>query len=229
MDLALSPDFEAYWCYLILFSLALTVAVIQVRQLLKGLPNIWATARAWLLLAAYTAVPIALFWLLDRADAIHDTSLFAAILVGLTYRQILTGGTQGITVPGGFAKAWQPFVTWSDNIAAGISARIARNRSRYDQDVIQQLATHDDIFDNVRKTILNRSADPSKVQAALDDFNKLKPPLDDAGVQRRKANDLYYALKALPEVDSDRFLRDNGIISNCTTICMHASGPVSCS
>src|ERR1700748_2075579 len=112
MDQALSPDLEAYWCYAIVFFLAVIVAAVQVRLLLKGLANAWATARAWLLLGAYTAVPLLLFWALDRADALHDTSLFAAILVALTYRQILAGSSQGITVPSGLATAWQPFVTW---------------------------------------------------------------------------------------------------------------------
>ena len=213
MDSALSPDIEAYWCYLVLFAIALAVAGIRVRRLLQGFANIWATAPSWLLLAAYTAVPVVLFWLLDRADALHDTSIFAAILVAVTYQQILTGGSQGMVVPGGFAKAWQPFVTWSDNIAAGISARIARNNRRYDDKVIHHLATDGAIFEKVRRMILNRSADPGKIQTAIDAFNSLRPPLDDAGVQERKANYLYYALKALPDVDSDQELRDLGVIS----------------
>jgi hypothetical protein len=213
MDSALSPDIEAYWCYLALFAIALAVAGIRVRRLLQGFANIWATAPAWLLLAAYTAVPVVLFWLLDRADALHDTSIFAAILIAVTYQQILTGGSQGMVVPGGFAKAWQPFVTWSDNIAAGISARIARNNRRYDDKVIHHLATDGAIFEKVRRMILNRSADPGKVQTAIEAFSSLKPPLDDAGVQERKASYLYYALKALPDVDSDQELRDLGVIS----------------
>jgi len=188
MDLALSPDIEAYWCYLILSGISAAVAATQVRRLLKGLANIWASAGAWLLFAAYTAVPVGLFWLLDRADALHDTSLFAAILIALTYRQILSGSDQGIVVPGGFAKAWQPFLTWSDNLAAGINSRIARNTSRYDGGVIHQLATNPEVFDIVRKTILNSNstAEPAKFQTALDDFNQLQPPLDDADVQERK-------------------------------------------
>jgi len=213
MDLALSPDIEAYWCYLILFCLALIVAVIQVRLLLKTLPNIWASAGAWLLLAAYTVVPIALFWLLDRADALHDTSVFAAILIALTYRQILSGGTQGMPVPGGFAQAWQPFVTWSNKVAAGISARIARNNSRYDGTLIEKLAANPEVYDYVRKTVLNRTSDPAKVQAALADLDKLKSTLDDAGVLEKKANYLYYALKDVPDVDSDRLLLNMGLTS----------------
>jgi hypothetical protein len=212
MDQALSPDLEAYWCYAIVLVLALFVAAAQTRQLLRGLANAWATARAWLLLAAYTSVPLLLFWVLDRADALHDTSLFAAILVALTYRQILTGGSQGINVPTGLAQAWQPFVTWSNHVAASISARIARNNSRFDQAVIARLVNEPPAFEQIRKTVLNHSADPVKVQAALDSRDKLKPPLDDAGVLERKASDLFLMLKALPDVDANRFLLDNNLI-----------------
>jgi hypothetical protein len=213
LDLSLSPDFEAYWCYCILAALALIVAAVQVRALLKGFTNAWSTARAWLLLAAYTAVPVALFWVLDRADALHDTSVFAAILVAITYRQILSGGAQGVTVPGGFAKAWKPFVTWSDNIAAGIRDRIARNASQYDAKVTDHLATEPTVFDDVKSKVLNHSADPAQVQLSLDEFDKQKPPLDDAGVLQKKATYLYFALKALPEIDADKLLKDKKIIT----------------
>lgn len=213
MDLSLSPDLEAYWCYCILAALALVVAGVQVRGLLKGFTNAWSTARAWLLLGAYTTVPIALFWLLDRADALHDTSLFAAILVAITYRQILSGGTQGVTVPGGFAKAWKPFVAWSDNVAAGIRDRIARNASRYDAKVTDHLATDATVFEEVRRKVLNHSVNPGQVQSALDEFDKQKPPLDDTGVLQKKATYLYFALKALPEIDADKLLKDKQVIT----------------
>jgi hypothetical protein len=212
VDLSLSPDLEAFWCYLILASLAVLVAVIQVRTLLKGYTNAWSSARAWLLVAAYSAVPISLFWLLDRADALHDTSVFGAVLVAITYRQILSGTTQGIAVPGGLSKAWQPFVTWSDSVAAAIRDRIARNNSRYDAKAIDKLATSP-VFDEVHKIVLDRASDPAQAQLALDAYDKLKPPLDDSGVKRKKAAYLYLALKALPDVDADRLLKDKGAIS----------------
>ncbi|MGI8743903.1 MAG: hypothetical protein ACR2NN_15270 [Bryobacteraceae bacterium] len=214
MDLALSPDFEAYWCYLTLFSIALIVAIIQVRGLLKGFNNVWADARAWLLLAAYTAVPIALFWLLDRADALHDTSFFAAVVVAVTYRQILSGGTQGMPVPGGFSKAWQPFVTWSDNIAGVIRDRLARKNSCFAADVINHLVEKPEVYEEVRRTVLIGAANPAEVQSQIDEYDKLKPPLDDTGVLKKKATFLYYTLKKLPEVKAEKLLCERGVISS---------------
>jgi len=49
---------------------------------------------------AYTLIPLALFWLLDRTNAIHDTSLFAAILIGVGYQQILSGSFATLKAPG---------------------------------------------------------------------------------------------------------------------------------
>jgi len=213
MDQALAPDLEAYWCYALVLFLAVIVAAVQARQLVKGLANAWATVRAWLLLGAYTCVPIVLFWALDRADALHDTSLFAAILVALTYRQILAGSGQGVTVPSGLATAWQPFVTWSTSVAAGISARIARNNSRFDQAVVAKLLSDPKAYEDVRKTVLNHTPDPAKTQADLDSRDKLKPPLDDAGVLERKATYLYLTMKGLPDIDSDIFFLQKGLIS----------------
>jgi hypothetical protein len=213
LDLSLSPDLEAYWCYLILFTIGLIVASIQVRELLRDFTNGWATAQAWILLAAYTVVPVALFWLLDRADAMHDTSLFAAILVGATYRQILTGGSSAVNVPGGFAKAWQPFVVWSDHVAAGIRARIERNKGQYEGKVIQHIATTPAVYDKIRRLVLNSSTKPAELQARLNDLDTLQPPLDEAGVLERKAALLYTILKDLPAINLDQFLLDEGVIS----------------
>jgi hypothetical protein len=213
LDLSLSPDLEAYWCYLLLFCLSFIVALVQVRTLLKGYRNVWATTQSWLLLSAYTSVPLLLFWVLDRADALHDTSLFATILIALTYRQILAGGNQSITIPSGLASAWQPFVAWSDKIAAGIRDRIARNSSRYDREVIQSLATRNEVYEKLRRLVLNRAPNPADLQKQLDSFNALSPPLDQEGVLERKATYLYFSLRALPDVDAERVFRDEGIIS----------------
>lgn len=68
----------------------------------------------WLLFFAYTFLPVALFWFLDRSNAIHDTSLFAAVLIGFGYRQILSGELTSIRPAGDISKFWQPFAAWAD-------------------------------------------------------------------------------------------------------------------
>jgi hypothetical protein len=93
MDLGVSPDLSALWCYLTVGALGAWVAVREIRKRFGGIAGIWLQSRTWELFLAYVAVPLGLFWLLDRTAAIADTSLFAAALVGVGYERIITGQT----------------------------------------------------------------------------------------------------------------------------------------
>ena len=123
MDLSASPDFDAFYCYLIVFLLGLITAIMQINKRLLNYPGKWVTWHTWTLLGAYTLLPVALFWFLDRVNAIHDTSLFAAILIGAGYQQVLSGNLASIRA-GEVSKIWQPFTAWSDYIADRIRDRI---------------------------------------------------------------------------------------------------------
>jgi hypothetical protein len=98
VDLTVSPDLAAYICYGIVFLLGVIVAVVQVGKRLGGMEGVWFVARTWLLFVAYVAVPVVLFWLLDRTGAyafvwhrpLFDAALLVAILGGL----IFSGGTR---------------------------------------------------------------------------------------------------------------------------------------
>ncbi len=90
MDLAISPDLSALCCYTIVAIVGAWVAGRQIAGRLSGIPGLWLEWRTYLLFMLYTAVPLAMFWLLDRGGAIADTSVFAAVLVGLGYQQIIS-------------------------------------------------------------------------------------------------------------------------------------------
>jgi hypothetical protein len=96
VDLSVSPDVDAYYCYGVVLLLGLITASGQVSRRLANLPGRWIMVNTWLLFFAYALLPAVLFWLLDRTGAIHDTSLFAAVLVGAGYQQVLSGGLVGI-------------------------------------------------------------------------------------------------------------------------------------
>src|SRR5262252_1159508 len=91
MELGFSPDISAFWCYLIVGGLGAWVAGRQIQLRLGGIRGIWFQPRTWILFIAYLAVPVGLFWLLDRTGATTDTSLFAAVLVGIGYERIISG------------------------------------------------------------------------------------------------------------------------------------------
>src|SRR6267142_4216540 len=134
MDLSASPDFDAFYCYLIVFLLGLITAVMQINKRLLNYPGKWVTWHTWTLLGAYTFLPVVLFWLLDRVNAIHDTSLFAAVLIGAGYQQVLSGNLATIRA-GEISKIWQPFTAWSDYIADRIRYRIITNSERFDEEL----------------------------------------------------------------------------------------------
>src|SRR5216684_8148471 len=137
MDMNVSPDLEAFCCYGLVLLLGLAVAWSQVSRRLGKLPGQWIMVNTWLLFFAYTFVPVLLFWALDRTNAVHDTSLFAAILVGFGYQQILSGSIASIQPAGDISKIWQPFAVWADSIANRIGNRIIVNDTRFDEKLLQ--------------------------------------------------------------------------------------------
>jgi hypothetical protein len=94
-----SPDVPALYCYLIVVLVGFFVALGYVNDRLKDYPDHWAFLSTWLLFPAYWAVPAVLFWLLDDTGAVQDTTLFAALVVAFGYRQLFTGGIQGMSLP----------------------------------------------------------------------------------------------------------------------------------
>jgi hypothetical protein len=136
MDLSFSPDFEAYYCYGIVSVVGAFVATSQIRQRIGEIEGIWFIARTWWLYAIYTAVPVVLFWFLDRTGAINDTSFFAAVLVGFGYERIITGGSQMVRTTGDVSQFWTPFIAYADRIAKLVRDQDARRRRRLAERII---------------------------------------------------------------------------------------------
>ena len=136
MDLTVSPDLDAYYCYAIVLALGIIAAFGQLSKRLTNLPGKWIMVNTWLLFFAYTLLPVVLFWFLDRSNAIHDTSLFAAILIGFGYQKILSGELTSIRLAGDISTIWQPFSAWADHVADRIRNRIVRNESLFDEGLL---------------------------------------------------------------------------------------------
>src|SRR4051812_39947200 len=112
MDLTVSPDVDALICYAITLIAGVIVAFVRVANLFGGSRIVWVFIQTWLLVLAYALVPPVLFWLLDRAGAINDTSLFAAVLIGFGYQQVITGSDGAIKTPSTLGTLWSPFLAW---------------------------------------------------------------------------------------------------------------------
>jgi hypothetical protein len=158
MDLSVSPDIEAYWSYLIVLVLGVFVAIRQVSTRLEGFKDVWLVGDTWVLFFAYVAVPLALFWLLDRTDAVKDSSLFAALLVGVGYERILAGGNGGLAAPQSVAGYWSPFVAYANRVAEKIRNAARRADRRLQKRLLARIV-----------------ADPARYQALVDLARSLTP------------------------------------------------------
>jgi hypothetical protein len=194
MDLSASPDFDAFYCYLIVFLLGLITAVMQINKRLLNYPGKWVTWHTWTLLGAYTFLPVVLFWLLDRVNAIHDTSLFAAVLIGAGYQQVLSGNLATIRA-GEISKIWQPFTAWSDYIADRIRDRIITNSERFDEELRSAVLSDPKKQEDLRFLAMTHEKDPEALQKQLGNITAQAASLGDKGVQLKLIAALYDALK----------------------------------
>ena len=195
MDMTVSPDLEAFCCYGAVFFLGLIAAWSQVTQRLGNLPGQWIMINTWLLFFAYGLVPVGLFWFLDRTNAIHDTSLFAAILVAVGYRQILSGGAGTIRAPGEISKLWQPFAAWADGISGRIRDRIAINDSRFDERLLSAIRSDSQKFDALKRVALVHATDPNDLNQKLQAIDAQLGIFEADGVLAKKAELLYWNLR----------------------------------
>lgn len=213
-SLAISPDVSAYYCYLLVLAFGLIAAWTRVSALFENYPGALGTVNFWLLLLAYTVIPIVLFWFMDRTNAIHDTSIFAAILIAIGYRQVINGKVAGIRVTGDLGKVWQPFEAWANWVSDRIRTRVQLNTERFTDEVIKWVRQDPKKLEELKKLALLRSTNPPKVQA---DFDAMDTPETRVlwgvdGVTEKQIRYLYQLLRSIP--DGVRLMQKAGIITS---------------
>ena len=163
-----SPEVPAWINYLFVTAIGAIVAVSTVNRLLDHQPERWAFAGTWSLVAAHMAIPPLLFWFLDFTEAIHDTSLFVAIIVGFGYRQVFAGGIEGITLKGQTSAVWKPFESWVESVIKRISAKVKQYRDRFDMTSKRDIARDSALLDKLQGVALAYANDPAALQTELD-------------------------------------------------------------
>jgi hypothetical protein len=221
--------------------LGIVVAVSQVRKRLGGMEGVWFVPRTWFLFVAYAAVPVVLFWLLDRTGAINDTSLFAAVLIGVGYERIITGGNETLRAPGDVSSLWTPFVAYADKVSKIVLERGARNQRRLAEKIISEIMEDEERYKALEALALARSTDVVAVRAALQEIDKV-PETGHADKVEKKTRYLYGLLLSLPDVHyllnskdiiSDRFYRAeitrmyHTIAAACVALAVIAAAAVS--
>lgn len=182
MDLSVSPDLNALYCYAIVILLGLVTAGGQISTRLVNMPSKWIMVNTWLLFFAFLFLPVGLFWLLDRTGAIHDTSLFAAVLIGAGYQQILTGNLASIRPSGDISKFWQPFSAWADHVADRIRNRVARNDALFIEKLFADVTNSSAKQDSLKSLALAHSTNAPELEKALQAVQGQAGVLGDKGV-----------------------------------------------
>jgi hypothetical protein len=192
-----SPDIPAYFSYALVLLVGAVVARANVNNLVAGFGNRWAFAGTWWLFLAYVALPVLLFWFLDYTSALQDTSLFAALVVAIGYRQIFAGGVQGITMPGQTSALWRPFEAWVTRTNERILTRQKQYKDRFDERVRASFAADPERLRMFEALTLERSNDPAALTAALAPLRADPPP---PGAPTRIVNVLWRDLRtSVPE------------------------------
>ena len=199
MDLSVSPDIEVFWSYLIVLVLGVFVAYRQVATRLEGLKDVWLVGDTWVVFFAYIVVPLGLFWLLDRTDAIKDSSLFAALLVGIGYERILAGTDAPLAAPRGLAGFWSPFVAYANRVAEKVRNSVRRADRRLEKRLLGRILAEPDRYQILEDLARGLSPDIAFLDKQLADADAAA--LGEGAKRERKAAILYEEVR-----DSDDFL-----------------------
>lgn len=193
MDLSVSPDIEAYFCYLIVASLGAVTAVVQINRGLGDLAGIWLIPGTWLLFLMYLGVPIGLFWFLDRTGAITDTSVFAAALIGVGYERIMNGTNQTIATTASLLQFWTPFQTYANEVQKSVLERTKRNELRLIDGLVSSVLKQNDRYQLLENMAVNASSDVTALRtrlAAIDSAAAAVPGVQPAAVAEARQKQL---------------------------------------
>ncbi len=166
--LEISPDLDARWCYAIVLVCALISARVQVYGRLAGLKEraiyAWSLPSTWGVFLTYVAIPLGLFWFLDRTGAVRDTSLFAAMLIGLAYPSVISGGS-GVKTAEGVAGVLGWLDKATDALITKIVEYVAIDAHRFQKKVLDRMS--DKAVLDVMVSVAQEYGDGAAMEAEL--------------------------------------------------------------
>lgn len=196
--LSFSPDWDARYCYLIVLGCGILSALVQVQGRLDTLRNkaiyAWSLWTTWLVFGTYLIIPLMLFWLLDRTGALQDTSLFAALLVGLAYPVVLAGGSS-LKPAGGIAGVVGWLTKAADALVARTTAYVAVEDRLFMRQVVAQMLPPGNRQQEVEALALQYADSPPLVIQT--ELTKAGSALEKAQIAYDYATNSAYGLKPL--------------------------------
>lgn len=214
MDLTVSPDLDAYLCYATVLFFGAVTAIQQIFKRLGNIQYIWLVPQTWVLFFLYIIVPLILFWLLDRTGAINDTSFFAAVLVGISYERIITGGSQTLRAPGEVSQIWTPFVAYADRVSQIVLKKTEEKGRAVAEQIVTSILENEDNYKTLQDLAMRVSADGPALEKELDEIDQLPGALGSAGKLEKKVRLLYGKVLLVP--DAFYLMRSKKIIDTHT-------------
>jgi len=147
---------------------------------------------------------------LDRTGAITDTSLFAAVLIGVGYERIITGGDQTLRAPGDVSALWTPFLAYADKVAKVVLERGAQNQLRLAEKIIAEIMEVPERYAALEAFALARSSDIAKLRAALGAIDNV-PGSGEGDKLEKKTRHLYGLVLSVPDIHY--LLKSKNVIS----------------
>ena len=197
MDISFSPDLPAWVCYVVVLAFGALTGWREVIEKLSDARGIWRFGGTWLLMIMLALSPAVLFWLLDRAGTVSDTSIVGAAIVGVAYTQILKGNSQ-YKAPGATSPFWDFVSWWREQINRNLLARTATTGSKFDHEASEEIATPTK-YPQALQLAQKLSEDPVTFSKALCTENTrllaANPPLDPEAIQFRLAEQVYKEIR----------------------------------
>lgn len=171
---------------------------------LDRIKDVWQIGDTWILFFLYLAIPVGLFWLLDRTDAVKDSSLFAALLIAIGYERILAGSNGTIAAPQGAAGFWSPFVAYVDRVVEKVRNAALRADRRLQKRLLARIVADPNRYQKLEElakrltpdiAALQREVDTIEANAALGPGAKLERKAAILYEEVRAADDFMYELK----------------------------------
>ena len=215
MDLTVSPDVDAFYCYLLVTSLGLFTGYIQVNKYLGDKEGIWFIHRTWILLLLFAAIPVALFWFLDLTGATNDTALLAAVVVGLGYERILAGESESIQQPGAVSKLSTPFLAYAEALSNLTLKQAQQLEVRRQNKIIELIAQDKARYETLVELVETRGDDVYELVDDLHTIDENELGLSDQAVREQKARRLYEHAMYYDD-DAHVQMREKGVIDNAT-------------
>lgn len=193
----LSPDVDARFCYLIVMLAGMLTAVREVDSRLAKIPGAWSDIGAHRLFAFFWVTPVLLFFLLDHAGAINDTSPIAAVVVAVTYATILGGASgQQPLLPSQVTGLWSKLLGDVDKIQAAAQSRMQLRVFDYARGAANEISARPARYTKLVALAKRLVGDPAALDKSLADIDA-QYPADTALATYKKVEALMRALNSV--------------------------------